>query len=92
MHAGQYLGLCGGQAGHNLPHIFGVRIVIQLAAQFFASGKDIFRGQRRVIAAALAEQIAAKERCGCFFIEVAAFPAMGQVRRIKPAYPVLAQA
>ena len=61
VHTGKDLGLGRGKTAYQFTHIFGVRVIIELLAQFFAGGKDIFRGQGRMITAALTEQISAKQ-------------------------------
>ena len=68
----------------------GVREVIDRPPKLLAGPDDIVFGDRRVLRAALGEQVAAKQRFGGVIEQDAAVPSVRDVRRIDPLELVLA--
>ena len=92
MHAGKRRGIGRGQLFQHSAGMPGVGKVVHRATERLARAQDVRLGDRRIVGAALGEQVAAQERAGALLHQETAFPGMGKVGRVVPAHGVAAEA
>jgi hypothetical protein len=85
VHAGERGRAFPGEPRQHGPGAPGVGIVIERLAEPLAGLQDVRTAERRVVGAALGEEIAAEKRARLALHQEAAFPGMREVRRLDPA-------
>ena len=91
MHACQSARLAGCKLAEHFAGVLRVRKVVHLRSHRLTWTEDVAVDHGHVFGAGLSEEIATKECAGILLEQIATVPAMGQVRRVKPANAVLAQ-
>src|SRR6266849_429736 len=91
MHARQRSRPSVGDLLEELPGVLGVSVVVHMAAERLAWSQDVTLGDRDMLVTGLSQQVSAKQCGGRRLEEIAAFPAVGQMRRVEPAYHVPAE-